>query len=344
MKGRKSLIAKTLGIVLVIFAFVLNAIHLNAYESFDTTLPVSLEIEYLPEGSTFDDIEFSLYKVADVDANLNFTWIGDFKKYEKVIALSTLDQEGWRNLGLTLKGYVNDDQLVATATKHTASGIVKFDQLQQGLYLVDGRMHYANDKVYYIQPSMVCLPSFDEEGKPLYDVKINPKYSTDEVEKVRLVKIWEYTDPNDEVEVTVHLHRDGELYDIITLNHDNNWQHEIINLEKGHEWTVAEQFDETAQWTIRVDRNMHIFEIRNSYIPETPEEPTPTPEVPTETPNPTPTPTPSIPNTPPSNTTPPRPTIPNTGLVWWPVPVLLGGGFLLIVIGLFLKRRENENS
>ncbi len=49
-------------------------------------------------------------------------------------------------------------------------------------------------------------------------------------------------------------------------------------------------------------------------------------------PTPTPTPTPT-----------PPPNIPNTGQLWWPVPLLLCGGLLFVVIGFMLSTRKKSD-
>ena len=78
-------------------------------------------------------------------------------------------------------------------------------------------------------------------------------------------------------------------------------------------------------------------------IPETPvpltdipEEPTPLVEIPDN-------PTPLTPATPPKTTTTKsnKPKLPQTGALWWPVPVMGGGGGLLMCAGL-LGRRKNK--
>lgn len=64
--------------------------------------------------------------------------------------------------------------------------------------------------------------------------------------------------------------------------------------------------------------------------------PTPAP-TPTPTPNPTPKPTPVQTPQPSSK---PSPTLPQTGLLWWPVPVLLLLGVVLIAAGLWERKRD----
>ncbi len=82
-------------------------------------------------------------------------------------------------------------------------------------------------------------------------------------------------------------------------------------------------------------------------VKPTPTEPTPTPVEPTPTPTepiPTPaepTPTPTEPTPTPTEPTPtPVPSLPQTGQLWWPVPVLVSFGVLLLGAGIALNRRK----
>ena len=53
----------------------------------------------------------------------------------------------------------------------------------------------------------------------------------------------------------------------------------------------------------------------------------------------------ATPKPPKDHDTPPKtPTIPQTGQLWWPVPVLLGGGACLILIGILLLTRRRKGS
>ena len=316
MKGRKSIYAKTLGILLVLIALVMQTVSVYAEDK-----KCTLNIEYEPDGIQVDDVEFNIYKVGEFDSIEKFSWYGDFTQLDGVIDLNTLEDEDWRDVGLTLKGYVEDKGIDCTAKTLTTKGKASLGNLDRGLYLVVGKKHSIGDKNYYIQPSMVYLPKL-EDGIEYFDCTIIPKYDCTDLEKVKIVKIWVGVQPEENASITVNLLRDGQLYEAVVLSDLNNWQHEITGLEKGHEWSVAEQMAVDSDWTVTVDQNMHIFEVRNRKTPETPDE-TPTPPV-----------------VPPTN--PPRPTIPFTGLVWWPVPVLMGSGFMLIVLGLFLKRKEDE--
>ncbi len=53
-----------------------------------------------------------------------------------------------------------------------------------------------------------------------------------------------------------------------------------------------------------------------------------------------------VPSTTPPPTTPPPTTprgeLPNTGVLWWPVPILAGAGFLLLLIGRIAERKKRK--
>ena len=113
---------------------------------------------------------------------------------------------------------------------------------------------------------------------------------------------------------------------------------------EGHSWTVSEQV--TGRYTVSLEQGGNTFRITNTYNP--PETPPDTPETP-ETPGTpdTPSETPGLPSIPevlgavrdnlPAVLGARR--LPQTGQLWWPLPVLVIVGILLIVRGI-KKSRE----
>lgn len=77
---------------------------------------------------------------------------------------------------------------------------------------------------------------------------------------------------------------------------------------------------ELEDYTVLVTQEGTTFVVTNTYDEGTPENPE-QPENPDQ---------------------PGNPTLPQTGQLWWPVPVLVAGGLLLIVIGV-LRRRGNTH-
>ena len=105
----------------------------------------------------------------------------------------------------------------------------------------------------------------------------------------------------------MQLLRDGEVYRSALLNDSNDWSYTWEGLESGHRWQVTEQ-DVPEGYQMSVSQDGTVFWVTNTWSPEE----TPTPSTPEETPS---------------------GTLPQTGQLWWPVPLLLGAGLLLLLWG-----------
>ena len=323
MKGRKfSRYAIILGLVMMVFSLLVNQV--GAIEKRDMNREVSLTVYHAPESTPAKDVKFSAYKVADMDENVKFVLSGDFTQYKDVIVLDGLTNPEYEKLGETLKGFVDRDKIKPTATATTdASGKAEFGNIDQGLYLVLGEKYSRDNKTYYFQPALVCVPTLDENGAWLYDVEITPKFTTEDLDRLKVIKVWTGIAPRRGLQIEVDILCDGEIYDTLVLSAENDWQAEIENLEAGHEWSVAERSVSRDEWRVTVTKNLYLYEVENRGVPITPDdEPTPQPEVPDA---PSVTPTPQV-----------RPEIPRTGLV----PLLMSLGFGLFVIGLILRRSD----
>ena len=95
-------------------------------------------------------------------------------------------------------------------------------------------------------------------------------------------------------------------------------------LDDGCTWTVVEK--ECEGYTVRVEREGITFVMTNTYAAEIPDDPTPEAPLPPD----------------PAKPTPGGPTLPQTGQVWWPVPLLLMTGLLLLAVGLFRRRTTGD--
>ena len=122
MRGKKSIFAKSLGILLVLIALVMQSVSVYAEDK-----KCTLTIEYDPEDTQVNDVEFTVYKVGEFNVDTKFSWYGEFKQFEGQIDLNTLEDDGWRNLGTTLQGYVDDKSIESTAVTKTVSGKATFN-------------------------------------------------------------------------------------------------------------------------------------------------------------------------------------------------------------------------
>lgn len=112
-------------------------------------------------------------------------------------------------------------------------------------------------------------------------------------------------------EIEVELLHDGNVYDVVVLNGDNNWQHIWEELEEDVDWTVVEKSSPDG-YTSSVVQEGNKFTITNAYMP----------------------------------TTPKKPRLPQTGQLWWPVPILCCAGLVFYIFGYLLrkKRRTDDKS
>ena len=132
------------------------------------------------------------------------------------------------------------------------------------------------------------------------------------------MKVWEDEGHTKKrpAEITVQLLCDGEVYEEVALNQEINWRYTWDELESGHKWKLVEK-DQLENYKVAVTKEGVTFVVTNTYKDDTPA-------------------TPGTPGTPTS------PRLPQTGQLWWPVPLLLACGLLLIVFGL-VRRRGKKN-
>ena len=326
--------------LLLTVLFLLNMSALAAQEqvpvAIDTNRKVSLNVRFQDKGENLPGANFSLYRIANVDKDGKITLNAPFDKYNVELDMSS--ESALAGVASTLEGYVQSDGITPDYTRATDnSGSVVFsggiDQLQQGLYLVLGERYIRNDMLYTIQPTVVQLPSWNAVNLSWnYDVVIKAKHEAKpyvpEPPTIsrKVLKVWQnkgYT-VNTPKEVVVQLLKDGVVHDTVKLNAENLWRHTWDGLDANSRWTLIEQ--PVPNYNVTITKEGITFLVVNAYDPG--DQPTPTPR---------PTPPPNAPTPTPKPTTPPE-KLPQTGQLWWPVPMLIFAGLLLIVIGLIRRR------
>ena len=294
--------------------------------SIDLNREVTLTISYQDRGTPLVGANFSIYLVATVDETGELTTTDSFKQFN--VDIRGKNDAAWRTLASTLEGYVLRDNVAPTDSgKTNADGILYFPtgskKLTPGLYLVLGDRITQGGFRYDPMPFMVMLPTQDtDKNEWLYDVIVNPKHESSEIPDTpstitrKVLKVWDDANSSDRpTEVTVQLLRDGKVYETVTLNAENNWRYTWSGLDDSYRWTVVEK--ECKGYTVQVERDGITIVITNTREVDVPDNPTPT------TPKPT------------------NPTLPQTGQLWWPVPLLVMGGLLFLVIGLFCRKRTS---
>lgn len=336
----RTICKQSCGILIVLCLLLLPGIALAA----ERTAPeeeLSLEISFRDGAQPVVAAAFELFYVAQLSPTGEFTLSGDFADYP--VQVNGLDSSGWKDLAFTLAAYTQRDELLPLDEGETnSSGLLSFpnkaESLSPGLYLLVGQRHKQDGEIYTVEPVLLCLPSLDETGESWeYDVSLVVKYSSrteeeqEELQDYKVLKAWEdegYAHLRPQ-EVVVQLLRDGQLYDSVLLNAENNWRYTWEDLSSDYSWTVLEEVPDGYQAVIR--REGRSFLLTNRYQPEDSVIPPTDPEDPTEPVRPV---EPSIPEP----DVPQQPSLPQTGQLWWPVPLLLAAGFALCLLGLLRRR------
>ncbi len=287
--------------------------------SIDLSRACGLTISYEDNGVPLAGAAFSIYLVATVDEYGELTETEEFDAFN--VNIRGKNDDAWKALASTLEGYALRDGLAPAASGITdSSGRVSFPAgeraLTPGLYLVLGARHRQNGWIYDAQPAMVLLPALDMEANDwLYDVAVSPKHDSrpepvDDTLTRKVLKVWK--DEGHEAErpraVTVQLLRDGVVYDTATLSARNNWRCTWEDLDAAYRWIVVEEAP--GGYTVTITREGVTFVVTNTWGgPGIPVNPTPGPDG-----------------------------LPQTGQTWWPVPLLIAVGLLLVVMGLLRRR------
>ena len=284
---------------------------LYAEEKVDTNQKCTLEIKY-----EAIDAQLRLYRIAEIDEDASFTLTEAYQDYR--VALDD-DAEA---AALALESYINRDQKVPEAYAQTdKNGVVRFENLETGIYLLLSNRVEKDTFCYEPLPVMVSLPSKSVEmSQYQYDVVINMKYTKMNIEDLpetidmKVMKSWVGgSAQNQPKSIVATLLKDGFEYDKVELNQANNWQYEWKDLSSKFVWDVIE--DKVPEhYTLKKNKNNLTIILTNTYDDSDDDS---------------------------GNKKPPK--APDSGQLWWPVPLLVVAGLSLIVGGFILRKKEDIN-
>lgn len=275
----------------------------------DTTLRIEYNAQVYPVG-----VQFRLYHVATVDAQVDFALMSDFARYS-IVLRDDLTSDEWQTLADTLASYAAADQLKPLYNGITdASGRLSYPTLKPGLYLLVADSADLNDMIYRAKPTLIMLPNRQERGWWQYDVVVTPKWDVKPIDRedLHVIKVWDDSSyrlrPR---EIEVELYCDGVLHETVKLSQQNNWRYQWLQLDTRHSWSVVER-KVPAGYTVTISSEGLTTVITN-YRPADP---------------------------------PSDPKLPQTGTVWWPVWLLVGLGMTLFLLGWLRQRaaREHEDA
>ncbi len=333
MNTYKRFIAVAVLLFLMLTTFVSPSLAAEIQDNKDVSLTILLKnAEELSEN-----VEFKIYFVASCDQYGKLTATDEFRQFN--VDVEGSDDSYWVTLANVLEYHVLSNNIApADSGKTNGEGKLTFPtadkKLEKGLYLVTAPRHVEGDTAYDTTPFLVLLPTADRENNEwIYDLEVSPKFDTSEIPETvtrKVLKIWE-DDGKEEKrpeEITVNLYKDNEVYDTVKLNEENRWNYTWENLDGKAEWKITEVPVEGYKAT--VSREGITFVLTNTVLPEDDE----TSDGETTDGETT------------DGETPDKPTgdsnLPQTGLLWWPVILLLTIGLLFVALGL-IRRRSSRN-
>lgn len=281
----------------------------------------SLGVSFLIDDEYVSDVTFNVYRVADE----YYQPVGAYTAYS--VTLEDLSPDEFGPAATALAAYTARDGIPADFSCVTNEyGYAQFDGLQNGFYLVIGEMFIIGNTVYNPLPFLIAMPSYDTDGKALYDITASPKYDmwqTDKKLERNVKKVW--IEGNFEnirpTEIIAQLLQDGSIADEVVLNEANDWSYSWNDLDPNSVWLVIEKVV-PDDYTVTVEQQGTIFTVTNAYMITSGGHREPsdgdTPVAP--------------------------PTLPNTGQLWWPVPILLFVGALMLLIGAGLSRKSGNDA
>ena len=238
MKAKRLAALIALIMTFAVFALTLSP---SAAALTDKQGSITLNVKDVQTDAPLADTAFRLYFFA--------------KAYDKVgdIGYELIDPYGEANadisdlqdayLSVHLAYFAESRGLPCTEKKTDADGILVFDKLDAGLYLIVP-VENAEGK-YVSSPFIIAVPEYDSYEKSWnYNVGATPKIDggADDSGKdtyISVVKKWE-TDGEIPESITVVLLRDFKEYAKIELSEDNDWHYRWDKLSREHVWSVVE--------------------------------------------------------------------------------------------------------
>ena len=233
----------------------------------------SLTITYSTGGMAFSELPVSLYKIADVSADYQYTLTPSFEKSNLI--LNGIQSVGeWNVIRSTLEAYILASGITADFNSITnLEGKALFDVLKPGLYLAVANRVIQDETTYVFDSALIELPVLDADGLWQYEVEvisksqIIPPSEKDEQIELKVLKLWkgDNTSAARPTEVEVEIFRNGVSYQTVTLSQDNHWTYTWTAKDDQSDWKVVERNIPT-EYTMTVEEREASFVLTNTLI------------------------------------------------------------------------------
>lgn len=308
-------------------------------------------------GNVLSGEEWSIYKVAELQADGTCALYGDFTQYP--VSFEDITASALTEAAQTLENYIVLDGISPYATSVSDSnGDVLFSEIPDGLYLLLGKRIDLDDVTYTAIPFIINV-AYEGDGETM-DLLAYPKYkimtaSSDceySVVKKFGNKASEPVDPD--AFVTVEIYCDGYLYDTVTLSAENNWRYSWWS-DDYYDWRVKE-IDVPKDCHVKYSMDgaeLTIVNTKKKQLPGSEEVTTTVPsttvtETTVTTVADTTVETTTVTNGSTSTSSTVTTTIknggklPQTGQLWWPIPILSIAGMVFLSAGLVIRSKDSR--
>ena len=249
----------------------------DAKEPISTDRECTLSIGYSYDGNAFPNQEVSLYKVAEVSADFQYTLTSSFAASGLILNGIQTNNE-WNVIRSTLEAYIlaNDAAPIKTAVTD-ASGLACFTGLTPGLYLASG---VEIPQTFRFDSALIALPGLGADGLWQYAVTaaakpaVAPPIQPDEEIQLKVLKLWKGDEGGSDRprSIEVEIFRNGLSYGAVLLSEENNWSYSWTAKADGTSWTVIER-NVPAGYAMTVAQRENTFVLTNTRL--SPPEPTP---------------------------------------------------------------------
>lgn len=217
---------------------------------------VSVTLSELTTGNKVSGAEVVIYKIADVyslENNLAFSYQSCLSDYQEELEKGIVSD--------AVLELVVDNQVPSWKGVTNESGVVSFEKLELGLYLVV----QTNQVVGYskFEPFLVMIPQI-LDNKWVYEVEAVPKVDIVRLVDLSVEKVWNVTYGSEVPDmVTVCLLKKGEVVDQVVLNEENDWSYTWEQIEFSGDYAV-EEVDVPTGYTVTYKQEGNKFIVTNT--------------------------------------------------------------------------------
>lgn len=248
-------------------------------------------------------VEFTIYRVGEIEGDGTITPLAAFRDYVPESASSSA--QVWSDAADKLEEDLTANKL--TTARPAATAQTNLSGAAQFENLEQGLYFLRSTKVQSGGYMYSTLPVFFSTSSRTIAVKYSRQLLH---EDLKIVKVWKDScHPSRRPKsITIRLMRDGVKYSEITLPQKGKWEYTWKDLETRYQWTVEED-PITGYKKPEIRYENGLITVTNAC------------------------------NRPASHT---NTTLVQTGQLWWPVPVLLVAGLLLVIVGLIRRRGDSD--